>query len=130
MKLKLRSIKGFSLPELITVVVVIAILGAIALGVVTNLTTQAKANAGIANAATLSRMVAQLSAAGSTFATGAAVGNVDTTSAVSMIGSLNTGVSVAGMTFKMQPTIQTPASYTAAVLGATTIFGFTAGATP
>ena len=106
MKTKIKNKNGFSLPELITVVVIIAVLGAIALGVVNNINKQAKTNAGKANAATLSRMITQILAAGGTVGpAGMNTYTIDTENSTTAIQKLNDGFTFGGMNFKMQPPI-------------------------
>ena len=111
--MKFKSSKGFSLPELIMAAVVIAIFAALAIGYVANLSSQAKLNTKSANASQMTRLAADIAAAGGTVAAGAS-NNVDTTSAATVVGALNTGCTVGGMKFKMTPTV-TAASYTMAV---------------
>ena len=60
MNTKTKSRKGFSLPELITVVVVVAILGAIAIGVVSNLSTEAQRSAANASVQSANRMIGNI----------------------------------------------------------------------
>ena len=86
-----NSRKGFSLPELITVVVVVAILGAIAIGVVSNLSSEAQRSAGAATAQSANRMLGNIRGA----ITGpAAVVNILNGSEAEVLWALNTGVNV------------------------------------
>ena len=93
----IRANRGFSLPELITVVVVVAILGAIAIGVVSNLSTEAQRSAAEATAQSANRMLSNIRGA----ATGtlpAALTGAAGTGENAVIVALNTGVNVSTLT--------------------------------
>lgn len=100
-----RKIRGLSTAELVGIIVIVGILGALGGTYVNGLVSQANTNAGNQNANTLNTVAASVLAAGGTATAGAAAGNIDTTSAATAIASLNTGVSVNGVLYQMTPAI-------------------------
>jgi prepilin-type N-terminal cleavage/methylation domain-containing protein len=105
------SSRGFSLVELLGVIILIGVISLGAYIYVGNANQQAIANTKIRNAQMLNQLVSISAATGATIATGA-TNNIDTTSKLTAIASLNNGFTVNSIPFKMSPPILTPASYT------------------
>jgi len=102
-----RKIRGLSTAELVGIIVIIGILGALATASLTNLTAQARTNAGIQNAQALNTTFTSALNAGAT---------VDTSSVTVAISALNAGVTVGSgpdaIVFQVNPPILNPGSYT------------------
>jgi|HubBroStandDraft_6_1064221.scaffolds.fasta_scaffold683395_1 prepilin-type N-terminal cleavage/methylation domain-containing protein len=107
------STAGFSLVELLGVIVLIGIISLGAYIYVGNASQEAILNTKLRNAQMLNQLVSIAAATGATIGPGAA-NNIDTTTAQTAIASLNTGftVSPANIPVKMNPPVATPASYT------------------
>lgn len=95
MKLATNTRKGMSLPELIAVIIVIAIIGGIALNVISGLSSEAKESKGRANVAEINRLLSNVEAAGGTVAAGG-TNDVDMTSTTTALTDLKTGFTPAG----------------------------------
>jgi hypothetical protein len=128
-----RFSRGLSTAELVGIIVIVGILGALGGTYVNGLVTQASTNAGNQNANTLNTTAASCFAGGATV--GTAAGQLDTTSAATAIAALNLGVTVTNsggnVLYKMTPPIANPGSYT--MTGATTsnvVFSYTPGMSP
>jgi prepilin-type N-terminal cleavage/methylation domain-containing protein len=108
-----RSAAGFSLVELLGVIVLIGIISLGAYIYVGNASQEAIRNTKLRNAQMLNQLVSIAAATGATIGPGAA-NNIDTTTAQTAIASLNTGftVSASNIPIKMNPPVATPASYT------------------
>jgi hypothetical protein len=135
-----RRLRGLSTAELVGIIVIVGILGAIGGTYINGLVGAAKNNSGNQNAQSLNTVLASAFAAGATCDNtgspsdpGTAV--LDTsTSAASVAQLIGSGVVVNGVTYKMSPPVGTPASYVLATAGTATpltaSFSFTTGATP
>ncbi|HWZ95203.1 MAG TPA: prepilin-type N-terminal cleavage/methylation domain-containing protein [Opitutaceae bacterium] len=102
---------GFSLVELLGVIVLIGIISLGAYIYVGNASQQAIINTKARNAQMLNQLTSIAAATGATIGNGAS-NNIDTTSVTTAINSLNTGFTVNGIPIKMNPPVGTPASYT------------------
>jgi hypothetical protein len=126
-----RLLRGLSTAELVGIIVIVGILGALGGTYVNGLVTQASTNAGNQNANTLNTTIASCFAGGA--GTGVGAGLVDTTSNLTAIADLNAGVTVTSangsVLYKMTPPIATPASYTMTGAGQNIVFSYT-GTTP
>ncbi len=111
-----RKIRGLSTAELVGIIVIVGILGALGGTYVNGLVTKANSNAGDQNANTLNTVAASVLAAGGTAGAGATF-NIDTTSASTAIACLNAGVTVNNVLYQMTPPIS--AAALAAESGAT-----------
>jgi prepilin-type N-terminal cleavage/methylation domain-containing protein len=105
-----NSTRGFSLVELLGVIILIGVISLGAYIYVGNASNQAITNTKARNAQMLNQLVSISAATGATIATGA-TNNIDTTSNLTAIASLNAGFTVNGIPIKMNPPIVTPASY-------------------
>jgi len=129
-----HKIRGLSTAELVGIIVIVGILGALGGTYITGLVGQSKTNAGLQNAQSLNTVMASAFAGGATVGTGA--GQLDLTSNLTAIAELcGPGVTVTNngntITYKMNPTVGTPASYTLTGTDPTTAtFSYVAGATP
>jgi len=106
--------RGLSTAELVGIIVIVGILGAIGGTYVNGLVTQANTNAGRQNASTLNTLAASVLAAGATVgapgaSAGGAANTIDTTSAATAIADLNGGVTVNNVLYKMTPPISAAA---------------------
>lgn len=120
--------KGMSLPELIAVIIVIAIIGGIALSVISGMSASAKASKGAANVSELNRLVSNIKAAGG--AVGAGGTAVDTTSVATALADLKTGYTPAGTSIELKLDnnfTMTEASYAVSASG---VFSFSPNAEP
>ena len=126
-----HKIRGLSTAELVGIIVIVGILGALGGTYVNGLVTQASTNAGNQNANTLNTTIASAFAGGA--GTGVGAGLVDTTTNLTAIADLNAGVTVTSpggnVLYKMTPPIATPASYTMTGSGQNIVFSYT-GTTP
>jgi Tfp pilus assembly major pilin PilA len=140
-----RKTSGLSTAELVGIIVIVGILGALGGTYVNGLVTQANNNAGNQNATTLNTVTASIFAAGGDGTQGATAdptkGQLDTSSEANCLAVLNTtGVTVNGVTYKMTPPISAAAmategtaskSYTMTGGGTSNVvWSFTQGATP
>jgi len=125
-----RLLRGLSTAELVGIIVIVGILGALGGTYVNGLVNQANTNGGNQNANTLNTVAASIFAAGATVGSGA--GQLDTTSAATAIAGVNTGVTVNGVLYKMTPQIAAGsiASYTMTGAGTTNVVFSYAGPTP
>jgi hypothetical protein len=125
-----RLLRGLSTAELVGIIVIVGILGALGGTYVNGLVNQANTNGGNQNANTLNTVAASIFAAGATVGSGA--GQLDTTSAATAIAAVNTGVTVGGVLYKMTPQIAAGsiASYTMTGAGTTNVVFSYAGPTP
>jgi hypothetical protein len=127
-----HKIRGLSTAELVGIIVIVGILGALGGTYITGLTTAAKNNTGKQNAQSLTTVLTAAVAAGVNCSVGATGANtVDTTSAATAIPLLNLGVTDAqSVHYQVNPTIAATsiASYT--LDPATNSFAFTPGGTP
>jgi hypothetical protein len=123
-------IRGLSTAELVGIIVIVGILGALGGTYVNGLVTAANTNAGNQNANTLNTTAASAFAGGATVGTDA--GQVDTSSAANAINALNTGVTVNGVLYKMTPQIAATsiASYTMTGAGTPNVVFSYVGPTP
>jgi prepilin-type N-terminal cleavage/methylation domain-containing protein len=110
-RLRANSTRGFSLVELLGVIILIGVISLGAYIYVGNARIQAITNTKVRNAQMLNQLVSISAATGATIATGA-TNNIDTTSNLTAIASLNAGFTSNGIPIKMNPPILTPASYT------------------
>jgi prepilin-type N-terminal cleavage/methylation domain-containing protein len=101
---------GFSLVELLGVIVLIGIISLGAYIYVGNASQQAIINTKARNAQMLNQLVSIAAATGATIGNGAS-NNIDTTSVTTAINALNAGFSVNGIPIKMNPPVGTPSSY-------------------
>jgi Tfp pilus assembly protein FimT len=137
-----RAIRGLSTAELVGIIVIVGILGALGGTYVSGLVTTANTNAGKQNANTLNSTFASAVAGGALIgspgcsASGSA-DTIDTTSATTAIADLNFGVVVGGVTYKMTPQVTvTPVgsstNYLMSGAGSNVLFTFNnvAGSTP
>jgi len=120
------KIRGLSTAELVGIIVIVGILGALGGTYITGMITQSKTNTGNQNAQSLTTTLSSAIAGGATTNAGAGVGNVDITSAATAIPMLNAGVAIGGVTYQMNPPIANAGSYTLA--GNT--FSYTVGSAP
>jgi len=118
------KIRGLSTAELVGIIVIVGILGALGGTYITGMITQSKTNTGNQNAQSLTTTLSSAIAGGATTNAGAGVGNVD--SAATAIPMLNAGVAIGGVTYQMNPPIANAGSYTLA--GNT--FSYTVGSAP
>jgi hypothetical protein len=143
-----RSMRGLSTAELVGIIVIVGILGALGGTYINGLVSTAKTNSGLQNAQSLNTVLSSALAGGATLdttgagttAADAAAGIIDVTSAANCISGLELGITVTigtnpPVTYKMSPNVGTPASYTLAGAGAgatptNLTFGFTPGAAP
>jgi hypothetical protein len=125
-----RLLRGLSTAELVGIIVIVGILGALGGTYVNGLVNQANKNGGDQNANTLNTVAASIFAAGATVGSGA--GQLDTTSAATAIAAVNTGVTVNAVLYKMTPQIAAGsiASYTMTGAGTTNVVFSYAGPTP
>jgi Tfp pilus assembly major pilin PilA len=95
-----RKIRGLSTAELVGIIVIVGILGALGGTYVNGLVSQANTNAGMQNATTLNTVAASILAAGATLNTGApaagdaTAGVLDADNATDCINEMNLGVTV------------------------------------
>jgi type II secretory pathway pseudopilin PulG len=128
---RLQKIRGLSTAELVGIIVIVGILGALGGTYITGLVSSANTNTLAQNAASLNSVYASAVAGGAGTTAGVvAANNIDTTSNTTAIADLNNGVIVSGVTYQMSPKIVTPASYdmTASPSG-TYVFSVHPGAT-
>ncbi len=128
---RLQKIRGLSTAELVGIIVIVGILGALGGTYITGLVSSANTNTLAQNAASLNSVYASAVAGGAGTTAGVvAANNIDTTSNTTAIADLNNGVIVNGVTYQMSPKIVTPASYdmTASPSG-TYVFSVHPGAT-
>jgi len=104
------KIRGLSTAELVGIIVIVGILGALGGTYITGMISQSKTNTGNQNAQSLTTTLSSAIAGGATVGTG--VGAVDTTSAATAIPMLNAGIVVGGVTYQMNPPIANASSYT------------------
>jgi prepilin-type N-terminal cleavage/methylation domain-containing protein len=124
------STAGFSLVELLGVIVLIGVISLGAYIYVGNASQQATVNTKLRNAQMLNQLVSIAAATGATFSAApqSSTNNVDTTSVTSAIASLNNGFAInagngnPGIPIKMNPPIQNPGSYTMTGTGLTIVF--------
>jgi prepilin-type N-terminal cleavage/methylation domain-containing protein len=117
---------GFSLVELLGVIVLIGIISLGAYIYVGNASQQAITNTKARNAQMLNQLVSIAAATGATIGPG---GNIDTTNVTTAIASLNTGFTVNGIPIKMNPPVGTPGSYTMSGTPPTISFGYSPAVT-
>lgn len=129
-----RKIRGLSTAELVGIIVIVGILGALGGTYVNGLVSTANSNAGAQNANTLNTVAASVLSGGGTAALTEAAGQINVTDAATAIADLNAGVTTAnGVLYKMTPPIAHPGSYTMTSSGSpvnSVVFSYTAGATP
>jgi len=128
---RIQKIRGLSTAELVGIIVIVGILGALGGTYITGLVSSANANTLAQNAASLNNVYASAVAGGAgTTAGTVAANNIDTTSNLTAIADLNSGIVVGTVTYQMSPKIVTPASYdmTASPSG-TYVFSVHPGAT-
>ncbi len=116
-----RLVRGLSTAELVGIIVIVGILGALGGTYISGLVAQSKANTGLQNAQSLTTTLASALAGGATVGTpgDSANGVIDTTApGTAAIAQLNHGVIVSNngttITYQMNPQIATAASYTLA----------------
>jgi hypothetical protein len=111
-----RLIRGLSTAELVGIIVVIGILGALGATYISGMVTAASTNTGNQNAVTLSTLANSFVTGGGTIGVGA--NELDLTTATTAITCLNTGIKDAsGITYKMSPPIANNAMTNYAVAG-------------
>ncbi len=112
-----RTIRGLSTAELVGIIVVIGILGALGATYISGMVTAASTNTGKQNAVTLGTLANSFVTGGGQ--TGSGANQLDLTSATTAIACLNTGITdAAGITYKMSPAVADPADFTEAGTGA------------
>jgi type II secretory pathway pseudopilin PulG len=120
---KNRRIRGLSTAELVGIIVIVGVLGALAISSISNLTSQAKANAGLQNAEALNTTITAARNAGAV---------VDTSDVPAAITALNAGVMVGSgataIVFRVNPPILNPGSYS--YDSTTNLFSYTNGRLP
>jgi len=134
--------RGLSTAELVGIIVIVGILGAIGGTYINGLVGAAKTSSGNQNAQSLNTVLSSAFAAGATVDTAGAggvvdgpIGAIDCSTSAAAVGQLcNQGVLVGGVTYKMSPPVGTTASYTLLNSGASatstnTSFTYT-GTTP
>ena len=124
-------IRGLSTAELVGIIVVIGVLGALGATYISGMVTAASTNTGKQNAVTLGTLANSYVTGGGVIGTGA--NQLDLTTAQTAITTLNNGVTdTTGITYKMSPAIADPADFTKAGTAATGIvFTYNApGGTP
>jgi len=121
-----HRIRGLSTAELVGIIVIVGILGALGGTYIAGLVGQAQTNAIAQNANSLNTVAASAIAAGAGF--GGAAGDIDTTSASTAIADLNAGVVVNNVTYQMSPPISAAAIATLA--SATPSYTMTVNGTP
>jgi len=131
-----RLMRGLSTAELVGIIVIVGILGALGGTYISGLVGSAKTNSGNQNAQSLNTVLSSAWAAGAIVDDGThAPGMIDCSTSLAAVAQLcGNGVLVNGVTYKMSPPVGTQASYTLANAGggATTIntsFSYT-GTTP
>lgn len=133
---KNQKIRGLSTAELVGIIVIVGILGALGGTYVVGLVTAAKNNTGNQNAQNLQTVMTSAIAGGATVGTGA--GELNLADSATAFTSLTTGITVTqngnAVTYQVNPAPVTPASYTLSGGSNTTAnpgtWSFTAGATP
>jgi type II secretory pathway pseudopilin PulG len=109
---RLQKIRGLSTAELVGIIVIVGILGALGGTYITGLVSSANTNTLAQNAASLNSVYASAVAGGAGTTAGVvAPNNIDTTSNSTAIADLNQGVTVGTVVYQMSPKINTPASY-------------------
>ncbi len=112
-----RKIRGLSTAELVGIIVIVGILGALGGTYISGLIGQSKTNAGSQNAQSLNTVMSSAFAGGAVVDDGThAAGMLDMTSNLTAIAQLcGSGVSVTNngntITYRMNPSVGTPASY-------------------
>ena len=107
-----RKIRGLSTAELVGIIVIVGILGALGGTYVIGMVDAAKTSTGNQNAQSLNTVMSSAFAAGAT--SGTAAGQLDTSSSINAVTQLcGTGVTVGtpAVTYRMNPPVGTPASY-------------------
>jgi hypothetical protein len=121
-----RNVRGLSTAELVGIIVIVGILGALGGTYIAGLVGQAQTNAIAQNVASLNTVAASSIAGGGTFGAtagliNATVGAPSPTTDAALITSLNNGVVVGNVTYKMSPPISSAAitadTYQATVSG-------------
>jgi len=114
-----QKVRGLSTAELVGIIVIVGILGAIGGTYITGLVTQASKNSIAQNASTLNTLYASATAAGAVLGTGA--GQLNLASAQTAVDSFNAGVkdSTGTVNYQMTPPA-TDTSYT--ISGAPIVF--------
>jgi len=123
-----RQLRGLSTAELVGIIVIVGILGAIGGTYINGLVGAAKLNSGDQNAQSLNTVLASAFAAGATCDNAGAggvvdgpIGAIDTSSSANAVAQLcGVGVTVNGVVYKMSPPVGTQASYTLATAGTAT----------
>ena len=118
-------IRGLSTAELVGIIVIVGILGALGGTYISGLVGAANTNAVSQNANSLNTVAASAVAAGGTVGAGL---QIDTTSAATAIKSLNQGVTINGVTYQLSPPIS--AAAIATLGGSTPSYTMTATAGP
>jgi hypothetical protein len=115
-----RLMRGLSTAELVGIIVIVGILGALGGTYISGLVGSAKANSGSQNAQSLNTVLSSAWAAGAVVDDGThAAGMIDcSTSATAVAQLCGNGVTVNGVVYKMSPPVGTQASYTLANAGA------------
>jgi hypothetical protein len=132
---RLQKIRGLSTAELVGIIVIVGILGALGGTYITGLVSAANQNTIAGNCSSLNSVYAAAVAGGATTTAGlVSQSNIDTTSNLTAIADLNAGVTVTtpsgNVVYQMSPKIVTPASYDMNLSGSGTyVFQPHAGAT-
>jgi hypothetical protein len=127
-----RLIRGLSTAELVGIIVVVGILGALGATYISGLVTSANKNTGTQNAITLSTLANSYVTSGGSVATW----NIAATTppggdATAAIAALNAGVTSNAITYQMTPAIANPGNYTVYQSGGPTgIITFVNNGTP
>ena len=129
--LRTRLIRGLSTAELVGIIVIVGILGALGGTYISGLISQSKTNTGTQNAQSLTTTLSSALAGGATV--GTAAGQVDTSSVKNAILNLNAGVTVTNpngttITYQMNPPIN--ANNTASYTLANNTFSYVADSAP
>jgi hypothetical protein len=99
-----RLIRGLSTAELVGIIVVVGVLGALGATYISGMVTAAQTNTGNQNAVTLSTLANSYVTGGGTLGSG--TGQLDLSSAANAVNSLNNGVTdLQGISYKMSPAI-------------------------
>jgi hypothetical protein len=118
--LRRRLSRGLSTAELVGIIVIVGVLGALGGTYINGLVGSAKTNSGNQNAQTLNTVLSSAWAAGAVVDDGThSPGMIDCSTSANAVAQLcGNGVVVNGVTYKMNPPVGTQASYTLANAGA------------
>jgi hypothetical protein len=119
-------IRGLSTAELVGIIVVIGVLGALGATYISGMVTAASTNTGKQNAVTLSTLANSFVTGGGQ--TGSGANQLDLSTPSAAIACLNAGITDAtGITYKMSPAVADPSDFTEAgtgVAGSSIVFKY------